>query len=295
MLSNPDKKMWPEAGFTKRDLLDHYNQVWPRMKPFIVDRPLALVRAPEGIEGQRFFQKHAMPGMNKAILASHDPEDNEEVLYVRDFDGVAALVQMGVVEIHIWGSTVDKIGMPDQIVFDLDPDEGLGVAAVRAATLDVKRRLDELGLPTFLKTSGGKGFHVVVPLKPKADWPTVKQFSHDFARAMEQTDPELYTATLSKTRPKGPRLHRLSAERARLDRDMPLFEPRQAEGKRVGAGAVGDAGRTRARRVHHGQRLACRGTRGAGPMGGFRARQEAVEARLIRRLLRTLRRCGTGA
>ncbi|MET0598354.1 MAG: DNA ligase D [Mesorhizobium sp.] len=203
VLSNPDKKMWPEAGFTKRDLLDHYNQVWPRMKPYIVDRPLALVRAPEGIEGQRFFQKHAMPGMNKAILASHDPEDNEEVLYVRDFDGVAALVQMGVVEIHIWGSTVDKIGMPDQIVFDLDPDEGLGVAAVRAATLDVKRRLDELGLPTFLKTSGGKGFHVVVPLKPKADWPTVKQFSHDFARAMEQTDPELYTATLSKRARKG--------------------------------------------------------------------------------------------
>ena len=83
-------------------------------------------------------------------------------------------MQLGVVEIHIWGSTIDAIETPDQIVFDLDPDEGLDVEDVRAATLDVKGRLDELGLPTFVKTSGGKGFHVVVPLKPKADWEAVK-------------------------------------------------------------------------------------------------------------------------
>ncbi len=197
-LSSPDKKLWPDEGISKQDLLDHYAAVWPRMKQYVVDRPLALVRAPDGVKGQRFFQKHAMPGMHKSILKSHDPEDKEEILFVRDFDGIAALVQLGVVEIHIWGSTVDKIATPDQIVFDLDPDEGLGVEDVRAATLDVKQRLDDLELPNFLKTSGGKGFHVVVPLKPKADWATVKTFAHDFARAMEQTNPERYTATLSK-------------------------------------------------------------------------------------------------
>jgi bifunctional non-homologous end joining protein LigD len=203
VLSSPDKELWPEEGVTKQDLLDHYAAVWPRMKNFVVDRPLALVRAPDGINGQRFFQKHAMPGMHEAIFRSRDPDDNEEILFVRDFDGVAALVQLGCVEIHIWGATVEAIGAPDQIVFDLDPDEGLDVADVRSAAADVKSRLDDLGLPSFLKTSGGKGFHAIVPLEPKADWATVKSFSHDFARAMEQADPTRYTATLSKNARKG--------------------------------------------------------------------------------------------
>jgi bifunctional non-homologous end joining protein LigD len=202
-LSNPTKKLWPEEGLTKQGLLDYYALVWPRMKQFVVDRPLSLVRAPDGVGGQRFFQKHAMPGMHEAILKSSDPEDGEEVLYIRDFDGLAALVQLGVVEVHIWGAKVDNIGEPDQIVFDLDPDEGLGVEDVRAATLDVKQRLEELGFATFLKTSGGKGFHVVVPLEPRADWDEVKGFAQDFARAMAQASPERYTATMSKKARKG--------------------------------------------------------------------------------------------
>ncbi|MEP9387143.1 DNA ligase D [Mesorhizobium sp. KR9-304] len=202
-LSSPEKLLWPEAGISKQGLLEHYEKVWPRIEQFIVDRPLSLVRAPDGIDGQRFFQKHASKGMHEAIIRTADPEDGEELLSIRDFDGLAALVQFGVVEIHIWGSTLAAIEMPDQIVFDLDPDEGLGVEDVRAATLDVKDRLDALGLPSFVKTSGGKGFHVVVPLKPKADWDTVKTFSHDFARAMEQTDPGRYTSVLSKKARKG--------------------------------------------------------------------------------------------
>jgi len=202
-LSNADKVLWPETGNTKQDLLDHYAAVWDRMQPFVVNRPLSLVRAPDGIDKQRFFQKHASKGMNKAILTLSDPEDGEELLAIRDFDGLAALVQMGVVEVHVWGSTIDDIERPDNIVFDLDPDEGLGVEDVRAATLDVRRRLQELDLPAVVKTSGGKGFHVVVPLKPKAGWEAVKTFAHDFARAMEQTDPDKYTATLSRAARKG--------------------------------------------------------------------------------------------
>lgn len=197
-LSSPDKKLWPKAGVTKQGLLEHYEQVWPRMQRFVVNRPLSLVRAPGGVGGPRFFQKHASPGMHEAILRMKDPEDGEELLYIQDFDGLAALVQYGVVEVHVWGSTIDAIETPDQIVFDLDPDEGLDVSAVRDATADVKSRLDELGLPSFLKTTGGKGFHIVVPLKPAADWDAVKTFAHDFAHAMEQSNPEKYTATLSK-------------------------------------------------------------------------------------------------
>lgn len=198
-LTNPDKLLWPEAGVTKQGLLDHYQAAWPYMERFVVNRPLSLVRAPDGVAGkQRFFQKHASKGMDEAIRTMADPEDGEELLYIDSFDGVAALVQLGTVEIHIWGSTIAEIEKPDQVVFDLDPDEGLGIEDVRAATGDVRRRLDELGLPNVVKPSGGKGFHVIVPLKPKAGWDEVKTFAHDFARAMEQSEPERYTATLSK-------------------------------------------------------------------------------------------------
>lgn len=197
-LTSPDKLLWPEAGLSKQGLLDYYEKAWPLMERFVVDRPLSLVRAPDGIDGERFFQKHASKGMHEAIIRTSDPHDGGEVLSIRNFDGLAALVQFGVVEVHVWGSTLEAIETPDQIIFDLDPDEGLGVEDVRAATLDVKDRLDQLGLPAFVKTTGGKGFHVVVPLKPKEDWDTVKTFAHDFAKAMQQSDPGRYTSVLSK-------------------------------------------------------------------------------------------------
>ncbi|CDX63185.1 DNA ligase D [Mesorhizobium plurifarium] len=197
-LSHPDKLLWPDEKVSKQDLLDHYALVWPRMEQFVVNRPLSLVRAPDGIHGQRFFQKHASPGMSDKIARMKDPTDGEEILYIKDFDGLAALVQYGVVEVHIWGSTIDALEQPDQIIFDLDPDEGVDVGKVREAALDIHRQLDELSLPNLVKTSGGKGYHVLVPLKPSAEWDEVKDFAHDFARALEQAAPDRYTATLSK-------------------------------------------------------------------------------------------------
>jgi len=226
-LTSPDKLLWPEAGVTKQGLLDHYEEVWPRIEPFVVNRPLSLVRAPDGVEGQRFFQKHASKGMHEAIIRTPDPEDGEELLSIRDFDGLAALVQFGVVEVHVWGSPLDAIDTPDLIVFDLDPDEGLDVEDVRAATLDVKDRLDALDLPSFVKTSGGKGFHVVVPLKPRADWDTVKTFAHDFARAMEQTDPGRYTSVLSKKAREG----RIFIDYLRNGRGSTAVAPWSSRGK----------------------------------------------------------------
>jgi bifunctional non-homologous end joining protein LigD len=202
-LSNAGKLLWPKAKISKQDLLDYYESVWPRMEQFVINRPLSLLRAPDGIGGQRFFQKHASPGMHDAIATLRDPQDKQEHLYIRDFNGLAALVQLGVVEIHIWGAMIDEIETPDQVVFDLDPDEGVTDETLRAATLEVKARLEDLGLPAFVKTSGGKGFHVVVPLKPKARWDEVKTFAHDFAGAMAQVAPDKYTATLSKKARKG--------------------------------------------------------------------------------------------
>jgi bifunctional non-homologous end joining protein LigD len=202
-LSNPGKLLWPSAGVSKQDLLDYYATVWPRMEKFIVDRPLSLLRAPDGIDGQLFFQKHASPGMHPAIGTLRASADKQEHLFIRNFDGLAALVQLGVVEVHIWGAKIDKIEQPDQIIFDLDPDEGLKVEAVRAAALELKEHLQDLDFQPLLKTSGGKGFHVVVPLKAKAEWEEVKAFAHDFSRAMVQAAPEKYTATLAKKARKG--------------------------------------------------------------------------------------------
>lgn len=201
-LSNPDKPLWPDIGFTKQDLLDYYASVWERMAPFVVERPLSLLRAPDGVGGQVFFQKHAGAGLHKAVSRVKD-KDGEELLFIRDFDGLAALVQLGTVEVHVWGARIDAIETPDQIIFDLDPDQGVPMERVREAAQRVRQRLGELGFESFLKTSGGKGFHVVLPLQPKADWDEVKGFARDFAKAMEQAEPKLYTATLSKKARKG--------------------------------------------------------------------------------------------
>lgn len=201
-LSSPDKPLWPDIGLTKQGLLDYYATVWPLMRPHVVNRPLSLVRAPNGIEGHSFFQKHAMPGIHEAILRKKD-KDGEELLFIRDFDGLAALVQLGTVEIHLWGAAIETVETPDQIIFDLDPDPGVPLERVRDAALTVRDRLKEIGFASLLKTSGGKGYHVVMPLKPRAGWDRVKGFARDFAQAIAQTEPALYTATLSKKARKG--------------------------------------------------------------------------------------------
>lgn len=201
-LSNPDKPLWPDAGLTKQGLLDYYARVWPLMEPFVVDRPLSLVRAPNGIAGQRFFQKHAGPGTPEGIRTTKDA-DGEELIHIHDFDGLAGLVQLGTVEIHLWGASVAAIETPDQIIFDLDPDDGVPLERVRTAASTVRAHLKELGFESLLKVSGGKGYHVVLPLKPKAGWDQVKGFAREFAQAMAEAEPKLYTATLSKKARRG--------------------------------------------------------------------------------------------
>lgn len=201
-LSSPDKPLWPDIGFTKQDLLDYYATVWPVMAPHVIDRPLSLVRAPNGIGGHSFFQKHAMPGMPETIHRIRD-KDGEELLFIRDFDGLAALVQLGTVEIHLWGATVEAVETPDQIIFDLDPDAGVPLERVREAALTVRDRLSEVGFDSLLKTSGGKGYHVVMPLKARAGWDQVKGFARDFAQALAGSEPTRFTATLSKKARKG--------------------------------------------------------------------------------------------
>ncbi|ACI59048.1 DNA polymerase LigD, polymerase domain protein (plasmid) [Rhizobium leguminosarum bv. trifolii WSM2304] len=203
VLTHPDRLYWPDEGVSKQALTDYYAAVWPFMAPYLVNRPLALLRLPDGIKGhQRFFQKHAWKGMNPHIEEVADPEetDGEKLLRIVDFNGLTALVQSAVLEIHPWGTTTENWERPDMITMDLDPGEDVAWSAVISAALDVKARLEARGLAAFVKTSGGKGLHVVAPLAPKAGWAAVKDFAHSLAESMSADAPEKYLSTATKAK-----------------------------------------------------------------------------------------------
>lgn len=204
-LTHPDRIYWPDAGVTKEGLADYYAEVWTRIAPFVVDRPLALLRAPGGIEEQTFFQKHGWRGMNKEIGLVQDPNDktDEKNIVIHDLDGLMALVQSGVLEIHPWGSTAKNLEKPDMIIMDLDPGDGVPWSRVIEGACEIKRRFEAAGLAAFVKTSGGKGLHVVTPLKPSADWDTVKSFAKAMADDMAEDEPDRYVSTITKSKRKG--------------------------------------------------------------------------------------------
>lgn len=201
-LTHPDRLYWPEDGVTKQGLADYYSEVWRRIAPFIVARPLALLRCPDGIVKACFFQKHAWRGINKAIRQVPDPANKgeEALLAIDDLDGLIALAQAGTLEIHPWGSSLAELERPDQIIFDLDPGPGIDFRGIVAAARDVRARLEADGLPAFVKTSGGKGLHVVAPLVPKAGWDAVKAYAKGVAEAMSRDEPDRFVAVATKAK-----------------------------------------------------------------------------------------------
>jgi bifunctional non-homologous end joining protein LigD len=202
-LTHPDRVLWPSVGVTKQGLAEFYAEIWPQISPHIVNRPLSLVRCPGGVDEGCFFQKHAWAGIGETVLRSHDAESGEEVLAIEDLEGLLSLVQASVLEIHVWGATFDDIDRPDGITFDLDPAPEVEWPDVVSAAIEVRDRLRRAGLESFVKTTGGKGLHVYVPLKPHADWATVKEFAHALARAMAADSPTRYLATASKQARRG--------------------------------------------------------------------------------------------
>jgi bifunctional non-homologous end joining protein LigD len=201
-LTHPDRVYWVDVGVTKQDLADYYGAVWDRMAPQVVGRPLALVRCPEGTKGQCFFQKHAAAGLDeKALHTVIDPK-GRQVIGVDDLDGLLALVQAGVLEVHVRGAMIDRLDICDRIVFDLDPGEGVPWSAMVAAARDVRERLAALELESFVKLSGGKGLHVMLPIDG-ADWESAKSFAQALAMAMAADLPEVYVAKISKSLRKG--------------------------------------------------------------------------------------------
>jgi bifunctional non-homologous end joining protein LigD len=200
--THPDRVYWPDVGITKRDLADYYRSVWDWMAPHIVNRPLALVRCPDGTSGQCFFQKHASAGLTEENLRTVIDRNRRQVIAVEDLNAVLSLVQAGVLELHVRGSMIDRLDFCNRIVFDIDPGEGVAWASVVAAARDVRDRLAALDLQSFVKLSGGKGLHVVLPIDG-ADWRTTKNFAQAVALAMTADDPNRYVAKITKSLRKG--------------------------------------------------------------------------------------------
>lgn len=202
-LTSPDKVLYPEVGVTKLDLASYYQTIAPYILPYVVNRPISLVRCPEGIEGERFFQRHAMKGMSDAIkqIPISGGESKKPYLYLDGEAGLFGLVQISTVEIHDWGVSLDHLYEPDRLVFDLDPDEGLDIDVLKAAAVEVRDFLADLGLKSFLKSTGGKGLHVVAPIAPKQGWDEVKGFAKAIADALVKVRADRYTANpLKRTR-----------------------------------------------------------------------------------------------
>jgi bifunctional non-homologous end joining protein LigD len=197
-LSSPDKILYPEQGITKGDLADYYVAVAGRMLPHVAFRPVTMVRCPAGSETKCFYQRHAGSGVPEQLREVTIPGFDEPYLYIADLPGLIAMVQMGVLEIHPWGVTVEHPDKADRIVFDLDPDEGLGFGDVIAAAREVRARLDRLGLRSFVKSTGGKGLHVVLPVEPTAYWKEVKSFARGVSAEMAADSPDKYLTKASK-------------------------------------------------------------------------------------------------
>ncbi|UOO36756.1 DNA ligase D [Oscillospiraceae bacterium CM] len=201
-ITHPDKVLFDDPPITKIDVIRYYKKVSERMLPYVSHRVLSIVRCPKGISQTCFYKKH--PGQGESgivtIPVSNSEGGTEDYFYLENLTGLISEVQMGTLEFHTWGSRIDALEKPDVMVFDLDPDEGMDLDRVRQGVKDLKSILDELSLISYLKTSGGKGYHVVIPFKPAAPWDAFHDFARRVAEVMEQKWPDRYTSNVRKAK-----------------------------------------------------------------------------------------------
>ncbi|WP_437679222.1 non-homologous end-joining DNA ligase [Sorangium sp. So ce131] len=204
-LSHPDRVLYPEQGITKRELALYYASIAEHMVPHVQDRPLTLVRCPEGTESECVYMKHGRawgPSALRRVMIQEKTKTGE-YLVADSAEALVSLAQMGILEIHTWNSTVSRLEQPDRVVFDLDPDPSVPWERVVAAALLLRERLEELDLESFVKTTGGKGFHVVVPLAPSSGWDECLAFTKALSGELARREPEAYTIAVSKAQRKG--------------------------------------------------------------------------------------------
>ncbi len=199
-LTHPDRVLWEGQGLTKLGLAEYYAEVADLILPCIAGRPLALVRCPNGSDGECFFQKHSFAGLTDAVEIAHvaDKEGEAEAIVIHDLRGLINLVQANVLEIHPWGARIVDVEHPDILIFDLDPGEDVPWTAVIEGAREVRGRLQSMGIESFVKTTGGKGLHVVSHLEPAVGWDELKDFAHRIALSMEADAPSKYISTMAK-------------------------------------------------------------------------------------------------
>jgi bifunctional non-homologous end joining protein LigD len=205
-LTHPDRVLYPDGGPTKLELARYFEAASKRILPFVARHPLSLVRCPDGIAKQCFFQKHPNPGMPDGfheMTITENDGDRAAYLYIEDVSGLVGAAQISALELHVWGATIDDLEHPDRLIFDLDPAPDIAFADVRAAARDIRDILAAANLQSYPLITGGKGIHVIVPLSGKNDWAEVKSFAEAIARSLERDQPDRFVASASKAKRKG--------------------------------------------------------------------------------------------
>lgn len=200
-LTNPNKILYSKDKFTKQDIANYYDNVSEWILPYINQRPLTLVRCPDGYENC-FFQKHINESTPSALheITTKEKDKNEKCIYIDDYDGLMSLPQLAVLEIHSWGSRIENIEYPDMIVFDLDPAPNLSWKKIVLAAFEIKQYLSDFKLHSFVKTTGGKGLHIIIPIKPEYNWDEVKKFSQTFVNFITIQHPDKYINKMTKSK-----------------------------------------------------------------------------------------------